>query len=185
MGILEQFDPKSNATISKSKIPDYARNYRNEYLFIRGIDKYFECFSDNIDKAAKGVFLNHRVDTIKRCIRKYEHAIELGYLNDISDKYIEKEDIKNIYKIKSEIFGLLEYLSYRFDISDSDSDSDRDDGRENVYPGFLEFNKYYELLLTKFKILGDDDNRRKRYFDSYSDSDDFVIIWPDSDSDSD
>ena len=181
MGILEQSDNISRSTLRKSKIPDYARNYRNEQLFIRGIDKYFEYFLDNIDKAAKGVFLNHRVDTIKRCIRKYEHAIELGYLNDIRDKYIKKEDIKNIYKTKSEIFGLLEYLSYRFDISDSDSD--RDDGRENVYPGFLEFNKYYELLLTKFKILGDDDNRRKRYFDS--DSDDFDIIWPDSDSDSD
>ena len=38
MGILEQSDRDSNAILSKSKIPDYARGYRNEYLFIRGID---------------------------------------------------------------------------------------------------------------------------------------------------
>ena len=38
MGILEQSDHNSNAIRSKSKIPDYARDYRNEYLFIRGID---------------------------------------------------------------------------------------------------------------------------------------------------
>ena len=37
MGILEQYDNNSGAILSKSKIPDYARDYRNEYLFIRGI----------------------------------------------------------------------------------------------------------------------------------------------------
>ena len=35
MGILTT---TSNISKSKSKIPDYARDYRNEYLFIRGID---------------------------------------------------------------------------------------------------------------------------------------------------
>ena len=38
MGILPQSDHNCNATLSKSKIPDYARDYRNEYLFIRGVD---------------------------------------------------------------------------------------------------------------------------------------------------
>ena len=38
MGILPQSDHNCNATLSKSKIPDYARDYRNEYLFIGGID---------------------------------------------------------------------------------------------------------------------------------------------------
>ena len=36
--ILPQSDHNCNATLSKSKIPDYARDYRNEYLFIRGFD---------------------------------------------------------------------------------------------------------------------------------------------------
>ena len=35
MGILTQYDHNCNAILSKSKIPDY----RNEYLFIRGINK--------------------------------------------------------------------------------------------------------------------------------------------------
>ena len=38
MGILKQSENISGATLSKNKIPDYARDYRNEYLFIRGID---------------------------------------------------------------------------------------------------------------------------------------------------
>ena len=44
MGILEQSYHNCNATLSKSKIPDYAREYRNEYLFIRGINKTCEEF---------------------------------------------------------------------------------------------------------------------------------------------
>ena len=44
MDILEQYDNNSGAILSKSKIPDYARDYRNEYLFIRGINKACENF---------------------------------------------------------------------------------------------------------------------------------------------
>ena len=35
MGIL---DITSNIKVNKNKIPDYAKDYKNEYLFIRGID---------------------------------------------------------------------------------------------------------------------------------------------------
>ena len=38
MGILTQSNHNSNIILNKSKIPDYARDYRNEYLFIRGIN---------------------------------------------------------------------------------------------------------------------------------------------------
>ena len=43
MGVLATTSSISENTLkqgkSKSKIPDYARDYRNEYLFIRGINK--------------------------------------------------------------------------------------------------------------------------------------------------
>ena len=48
MGILPQSDNISNSTLSNSKIPDYAKDYKNEYLFIRGINKTcgnFQAFS--------------------------------------------------------------------------------------------------------------------------------------------
>ena len=38
MGVPEVSDKISNSTLTQNKIPDYARDYRNEYLFIRGID---------------------------------------------------------------------------------------------------------------------------------------------------
>ena len=42
MGFLEQSDHDCNAILSKSKIPDYARDYRNEYLLEENIKKYIE-----------------------------------------------------------------------------------------------------------------------------------------------
>ena len=42
MGILARSDKISGSTINKSKIPDYARGYKKEYLFIRGINNNFD-----------------------------------------------------------------------------------------------------------------------------------------------
>ena len=38
MGILDQTSNFQNSLQNTNKIPDYARDYRNEYLFIGGID---------------------------------------------------------------------------------------------------------------------------------------------------
>ena len=39
MGILGQSSNYQNCIKKTNKIPEYARNYKNEYLFIRGINK--------------------------------------------------------------------------------------------------------------------------------------------------
>ena len=38
MGILEQCGRDSDAILNKSKIPEYARDFEKEWLFIRGIN---------------------------------------------------------------------------------------------------------------------------------------------------
>ena len=65
MGILEQ---KNCVRSINSKIPEYARDFKNEYLFIRGINKEIKYFVDNINEATRGLFENHRVDRIKKFI---------------------------------------------------------------------------------------------------------------------
>ena len=99
MGILEQFDHKSNATISKSKIPDYARNYRNEYLFIRGIDKTCENFVKTI-KESKEIYNSSKALRIIRKIKKFKR---LGYFNTIRRIRFEIDDVENIEFIYSAI----------------------------------------------------------------------------------
>ena len=65
MGILAQTSNYQKFIKKTNKIPDYAREYRNEYLFIRGIDTCFKFFWDNTCKADKGIFQNNRVEITK------------------------------------------------------------------------------------------------------------------------
>ena len=103
MGVLAEVDHNCNTSLNKvrimtevsykCKIPDYAKDYKNEFLFVRGIDKCFACFLNNINKATSGVFQNHRVDKINKLIGRFEKAKQLNYLNDISDKEIDEIDV--------------------------------------------------------------------------------------------
>ena len=70
MGFLAATSNFQNCIKSTNKIPTYAREYKKEYLFIRGINKEFQYFVDNIDDATRGLFENHRVDRIKYFIKK-------------------------------------------------------------------------------------------------------------------
>ena len=50
-------------------IPDYAKDFKNEYLFILGINNEFNYFLDNMNEATRGLFENFRVDKIKKFIK--------------------------------------------------------------------------------------------------------------------
>ena len=163
MGILPQSDHNCNV-LTQNKIPDYARDYRNEYLFIRGIDKCFEYFLDNINKADKGVFENHRVDKIKKYINILEKAQRLNYLNDTTNIKIYDINLpfSNILLEKLGDFG--DYYvddEWEFDQEGFDRFVDRE------FPGYKNLVKCIELFHSKFKLVT---------FES-------LINWPDSDSD--
>ena len=58
--------------MSRKVIPDYAKNYKNEFLFIRGIDKCFEYFLKKLNRATTGVFQNHRLEKIRLWFRRFD-----------------------------------------------------------------------------------------------------------------
>ena len=60
MVILEHFSHSQNYIKSTNKIPPYAREYKKEYLFIRGINKEFKYFIDKLDDLNNGLFESHR-----------------------------------------------------------------------------------------------------------------------------
>ena len=49
-------------------IPNYAKDFKNEYLFILGINNEFKYFLDNMNEATRELFENFRVDKIKKFI---------------------------------------------------------------------------------------------------------------------
>ena len=71
MVILAQTSNFQNCIKKTNKIPEYARDFKNEYLFIRGINKEFKYFVDNINEAHRGLFENHRFDKIKKNYEKF------------------------------------------------------------------------------------------------------------------
>ena len=99
MGILSQTSNYQNCISGTNKIPEYAREFKNEYLFIKGINKEFKYFVDNINEATRGLFENHRVDKIKKIIKKLLLAQKLGYLNDVSNFEIKISDVDYLIKI--------------------------------------------------------------------------------------
>ena len=165
-GILPHSDLNSNAIINKFKIPDYTRDYKNEYLFIRGIDTCFKFFLDNTDKADKGIFQNNRVNIINKKINKLALAQRLGYLSDTSNIEVDEQDV---YYSSLLLEKLADFTNYYVD-DDWEFDEERFDRYvDREFPGYKNLVKCIELFHSKFKIV----------FDKYK------INSPDSDSDSD
>ena len=65
MGILNH---TSNIKGNTLKIPDYAKDYKNEYLFIRGIDKTCGEFVKKLDE--KEIFKSSKADKLMLYINK-------------------------------------------------------------------------------------------------------------------
>ena len=70
LGSLSRSSISKIKTQPTYKIPEYAKDFKNEWLYIRGINKEFKYFWDNIDNATRGLFQNYRVDRIKKFIKK-------------------------------------------------------------------------------------------------------------------
>ena len=147
MGILEQ---KNCVRSINSKIPEYARDYKKEYLFIRGINKEFKYFVDHIDEATRGLFENHRVDRIKYFIKRFLKGQERCKLQDTSNFEIESSDVDNLIKIKKNFIDFNQYIEFcKYCYDDETFFID-------PYPGFK--NIYYDFVLfsSKFKIKYED-----------------------------
>ena len=108
MVILRQKNcPKS----INSKIPEYARDYKKEYLFIRGINKEFKYFVDNINEASIGLFENHRVVRIKYFIKRFLKGQERGKLQDTTNFKIKNIDVDNLIQIKKNFVNFNQYIN--------------------------------------------------------------------------
>ena len=126
---LLHFSTSQNCIKSTNKIPEYAREYKKEYLFIRGINKEFKYFVDNIDEANTGLFENHRVDSIKYLIKRFLRGQERGKLKDISNLMLPKYDYMYIQDF---------YIYYSLEFYDN--------------PSYIEFFDFIDKLYNKIKI---------------------------------
>ena len=179
---------------SNNKIPPYARDYKKEYLFIRGLNKEFEYFKNKLDKLNDGLFESNISNKIKYNMKRFLRGQEKGKLKDISNPMLPRYDVDNLifindqflmYKIRWDFFNSSDDSDGSDDVDvdvgiDDSDDEDEDDGK-NVYPGFKEIYDIFKLFFSKIKYGGCDSDSDS---DSDSDIEDFDIILPDSDDDS-
>ena len=158
MVILALSSNFQNCIKKTNKIPEYARDYKKEYLFIRGINKMCLNFISKYETDSRKRFVSEYYDSIKYFIKRFLKGQERGKLQDISSFVLRNYDI-------SFIEDLYLIIIYEIDFEEVDKSDYRD---------FYElFCKFYE----KIKIVYyDDDDDEYVYSDSeYSDSEDSDI----------
>ena len=162
MGILSTTSNYQNYIKStNNKIPEYARDYKKEYLFIRGINKEFKYFINKLDKLNDGLFESNIANRIKYFMKRFLRAQERGKLKDISEFKIYEDDVVfNLIRIKNKLNNIDQYLDFILNCYHKE-----DLIFINTYPGFIDFYYYFNLFFSKLNI--------KYEYDSDSDSDDF------------
>ena len=168
MGILGTSSNYQNCIKStNNKIPEYARDYKKEYLYIRGLNKEFKYFYNHLDEINNGLFKSKRSDRLCYLIKRFLRGQEKGNLKDISEFVIYEDDVDYLIKIKRE----FSYYKIRYDALKENDDSN------DPYPGFENIYYYFELFFNKLNIEYEDsdsdeyDSDREELDLSYTDSD--------------
>ena len=136
MGIVTHFSNSQNFIKLNNKIPEYARDYKKEYLFIIGINKQLKYFAEHINEAPTGLFENYRVDRIKYFIKRFLKGQERGKLKDISNFALKKYDYSYIEDL---------YLDINYDFEENETGC----GNKS---GFREFYEFLCKFYNKIKI---------------------------------
>ena len=175
MGSLAQPSITNKSTQKHSKIPEYAKDFKNEWLYITGINRkcgeFIKILGDNTDSFEK-VFCSSRAKALIRHFKNVLEGQKMGKLQNISDFYFKYYDANNIEFLEEQLDNYRDLYvdpdSYEFDKESYDLNIDID------YPGFREPFNLITLFNDKIKK---EEPIFNLIFDSDSDSD--------SDTDSD
>ena len=149
MGSLARSSNSQNKIKPTNKIPEYAKDFKNEQLFIRGINKTCGEVVKRLDFGGD-LFNSPIANSIKNFIKKFLKAQERGRLKDINGFYFKYCDVNNIEILEEQLDNYFDlYLdtdSFEFDQEYYDLRVDRD------YPGFKELLGLVSLFNDKIKI---------------------------------
>ena len=165
MGIAEHSSNFQNCIKTTNKIPDYAKDFRKEWLFIRGINKICGEFIKRLDFGGD-LFNSPQANRIKYFIKIFLKYEERGKIKDISGFYLKYFDVNNIDCLEDQLDNYCDlYInpdSFEFDQEYYDLYIDRN------YPGFKELIELVSLFNDKLKR---EELTFSLSFDSDSDSD--------------
>ena len=175
MVVLAHFSNFQKSISYSNKIPEYAKNFKKEWLYIRGINKECERFVKKFEDEDEKIFSSSYAKKMIYFFKRFVKCQERGKIKDISHLHLKEEDVKFIDWLEIELddYGDLFLIpgSYEFD----------KEKYENDDTGYKEFFESFTKFKNKLKIEEIIIKNSSNYLGSYSDSD----IEDDSDSDSD
>ena len=140
MGILKHSSNFQNCIKLTNKIPEYARDYKNEWLFIRGINKELKYFVENFFTDISDLFVFSYSNKIKSFIEKFMKEQELNYLKETSCFKFKGCDVENIVFV-------FERMHFDFE---------EDEGYPDYVPGYRDFYELFCKFYDKIKFDIDD-----------------------------
>ena len=151
-----------------NKIPYYAREYKREYQFIRGINKEFKNLYYRYDDLNNGLFKSKRIDRLCKFIKRFLRAQESGKFKEFN---IYEDDVKYLIKIKDRFHSYKLRYNAINNVDSDDFDKDCGEDNEEVYPGFGYVYNLFKIFFDKLNIVNDsdDDEDSDEYFDVYFD----------------
>ena len=134
------------------KIPEYAKDFKREYIYIRGINKkcgeFMRILGDNTDSFEK-VFWSSRARTLIEWFKDFLEAQRMGKLQNISKLKFKYFDVNNIECLEEQLDNYRDLYvdsgSYEFDEESYELNIDID------YPGFRELFNLISLFNDKIK----------------------------------
>ena len=170
-------DFNSNKKISK--IPDYAKDYKNEYLFIIGIDGCFGSILKEERLFTEDIF-ERRYSLIKKQINNFKRLVDINNLPKINPEDV----IFNTLRLKEKLDEL------QIDFNESNREVLQEYGTvfiglDDAYPGFFEMKELVLEFINIFKNDNDNDNEINNDSNSEIECNWLVITFSESDSDSD
>ena len=158
MVILAHSSYFSNFVKNSDLVPDYAKDYKNEYLFLRGINQKCQKFLmllNNEEKVEGELFLCSTAKSLNLFFRRFYKAFELGYHKNLSDFYFKRTDLIFIQSLDNQIDDYLDFFhdpdSYEFDYKAYEND---ESGLREFYQSFRKFMdliKIEEMTFEEFR----------------------------------
>ena len=138
-------------------IPDYAKDFKNEYLFIIGIIKKCERFVKKIDE--ENVFNTSQAKKLILCFHKFLIFQKLEYFKDISEFYFKEEDVKFIgyleCKLDENMDLFFDPVSCKFDQEKYEND---DTGFKVFFESFIKFKDKIKIKEMTYSFFIDSDS---------------------------
>ena len=134
------------------KIPEYVKEYKREYQYIRGINKAISFMSDimeednfDIYKKTDSHIFSNKFDSLIKFIKRFLRATENGKLKDISNFEFGYYDVDNMYEVKFNTYYYLSLIQIYYDWSRGLND-------KGLLSRYERYKHDLELFLSKINL---------------------------------